>query len=1029
MKLSQYPNTHFARLLLSDTLAQPSASNALHLYQPKYKPRYKPSLHKPSLHKPNGNQASQSPFTPLKSNRLGLKWIGGNMVLGHIVGIGLIIATPNAWADNSPFVVIDPSQPNQIPTIARTLAQPPHTTQPPPSNPASNSNNTISHAINSTATNSTVINPTRHNDQQRPKHNKTANYHTPTDNAPTDIFSNIAYDNIIHNNSTYLDLTDQPTIARTSVAVLNSQSPIHQNPTNKNPIKINKNPSNQNPSLSTNQSNTNLVNINLVNDNLASTNQIRQINTNLAAANERLIQLEQFYKANPSANQCQGQWLYPNQHPSPNDGHLYALADYGYHHQPYSELSGNVIINQNAEQLIAQQVTMNDATGIAKATGAVIFGNTSPEGDLMGIADTLTYRPSTGEAVANHIAFASKNLHAHGTAEQLHRLDNNRYSMTQASFSTCPPHRRLWQLDADNISLDRTTGRGVAKNTTLRINDVPIFYLPLFDFPIDHRRATGFLLPRLGVNSNALQLTLPYYLNLAPNYDATLSPTIYSNKNPRLAGEFRHLSPFGFSIIDAAFLPNDKTYGNKKRGHLILKHHSDFFDHNLHINANYAYVSDNRYVADFNQTALSHTPLNLPRNINLHYHNSPFNIKAGAEGFQRLDGVNNTGQTILDKDRPYSRLPYFHLAYTNPKFLTDNTHLNVISDINYFKKTINDHSEPEKSGIRLYHQLSASHPITRAYGNFIPTLKLTTLYTIYDKQSLASQNLTAEQGSYAIFAPTIDLDTALYWQKTGAPFGLSDQGKQLLTSQIRYSYTPYTKQSHLPNFDSRMAYSDYRQLLSDSWIIGNDRIGDLHALTPALDYRYLDQQGQTRLHASLAQQYYLDTMNVTLGGTPINKGQTQTAWQLSAHPNDHLTLHTSGTSDQHGTISWVANANYAPSPDSLLQFGVIERKANHTTHQQALSAYTAAAIIPLQEHWQLIASTQYDRTQGQFLDSLFGVNYSDCCIGVAIYGRESGNRLDPHNKNRSIMAELRLNGITSEGQLSRLLKQKVLGIN
>ncbi len=1011
MKSSQYPNTHFARPWLSDTLAQPSASNALHLYQPKYKPRYKPSLHKPSLHKPNGNQASQSPFTPLKSNRLGLKWIGGklkwiggNMVLGHIVGIGLIIATPNAWANHSPFVVIDPNQPNQIPTIARTLAQSPSTTQP-PTNITSNTN----HTTNSTTKNSTATNSTSHNDKQRPKHYTAANDYT-----PTAIVSNTA------NNTAYLDLTSQPTIARTSVAVLDINNPITKNPSNQN--------------TNTNETNTNLANTNLVNTNLSDTNQIRQTNTNLATTNERLIQLEQFYSINPSANQCQGQWLYPNQHPIPihpipNDGRLHALADYGYYHQPYSELSGNVIINQNTEQLTAQKVTMNDTTGIAKATGAVMFGNISPEGDLMGIADTLTYRPSTGEAVANHIAFASKNLHAHGIAEQLHRLDNNRYSMTQVSFSTCPPHRRLWQLDADNISLDRTTGRGVAKNTTLRINNVPIFYLPVLDFPIDHRRATGFLLPRLGANSNALQLTLPYYLNLAPNYDATLSPTIYNNKNPRLAGEFRYLNPFGFGVIDAAFLPNDKTYGNKKRGHLTLKHHSDFFDHNLQINANYAYVSDNRYVADFNQTTFSNTPLNLPRNINLHYRDNKLNIQAGAEGFQRLEGADNAGQKILDKDRPYSRLPYFHLTYSNPTFLTGNTHLNVISDINYFKKTINDHSEPEKSGIRLYHQLSASHPITRAYGHFIPTLKLTQLYTIYDKQSLASQNLTAEQGSYAIFAPTIDLDTALYWQKTGAPFGLNNQGKQLLTSQIRYSYTPYTKQSHLPNFDSRMTYSDYRQLLSDSWIIGNDRIGDLHALTPALDYRYLDQQGQTRLHASLAQQYYLDTMNITLGGNPITKGQTQTAWQLSAHPNDHLTLHTSGTSDQHGTISWVANANYAPSPDSLLQFGIIERKANHTTHQQALSAYTAAAIIPLQEHWQLIASTQYDRTQGQFLDNLLGVNYEDCCIGVAIYGRESNNRLDPHNKNRSIMAELRLNGITSEGQLSRLLKQKVLGIN
>lgn len=120
------------------------------------------------------------------------------------------------------------------------------------------------------------------------------------------------------------------------------------------------------------------------------------------------------------------------------------------------------------------------------------FTEKASKGGLIGVADSLNYNTETGQSTANDVAFASVELQAHGYAKRLNRPNDSQYELDDVMFSTCPPTNRKWQFDAKSIDLDTDTGRGEAYNTTFRIADVPVFYLPYFNFPIDNRRTSGF---------------------------------------------------------------------------------------------------------------------------------------------------------------------------------------------------------------------------------------------------------------------------------------------------------------------------------------------------------------------------------------------------------------------------------------------------------------------------------------------------------------------------------------------------------
>lgn len=417
----------------------------------------------------------------------------------------------------------------------------------------------------------------------------------------------------------------------------------------------------------------------------------------------------------------------------------------------------------------------------------------------------------------------------------------------------------------------------------------------------------------------------------------------------------------------------------------------------------------------------------------MNYYNDYVNGELKVETFQTLDAFNNNGQPLQDKDKPYSRLPQLKLDYRLP--WAKSFDITGVSDSAYFKKSIDDGSENEKSGTRFYNKLSAVYPMEKSWGYIKPKLSLQHLYTSYDEDSLADNDLSKDDGNQSVFVPQVSVDAGLHFSQAGSPFGAFDDtlgGYRLLSPRLKYTYSPYKDQNDIPNFNTRIASINYEQLFSDSWFLGHDRLQDLHAFTPGINYRYIDATGVTRFDGSIAEQFYIDDGRVTLEGQKpvLTNSSSGLVWDTSTQPYNNVWVDVSGALTHSYDLNYITTElRYQPSDNSLFNVGFVKRMRDENTDQLPLSAFTASAVFPINNNWRVLAQGQYDYNRDKMLDSLVGVDYEDCCFGFAVYGRRYYNDLNIKDKpTQAIMAEIRLNGLGSgSSRLTRLLSDKVLG--
>lgn len=737
---------------------------------------------------------------------------------------------------------------------------------------------------------------------------------------------------------------------------------------------------------------------------------------------------------------CHGAWVYPQSNNQTNnadhtqnvdDKTLQASADYGYYdNENYAEFTGDVQLKQADKQINADKVVVNLQDGIAVAQGNVMMLNSSqtPNQDgIITVANEMAYQTETSKAVVKDVAFASVPLQAHGYAKQLNKVDESHYEGNDVMFTTCSPDNPTWQINAKNLDINTDTGRGEVRNATFKIKNKAIFYLPYFNFPINDKRTSGFLLPKAGFsNDGGLQVQTPYYFNLAPNYDITLTPTVFSNKNPMLQGEFRYLSEkFGKAQLQASFLPNDKKYQHQDRYRVLFEHDWQSKKHpTLSVSGLYQQISDSAYFDDFDSLGLEKNQLNLPRRIQADYYNDYLTASAKMETFQTL------GNHVLDKDKPYQRLPQISLKYRLPYL--DKLNIIGVSDFAYFKRPIHDGSALEQSGGRLYNKISASYPLRRSWGYITPTASLQHLYTQYDEESTVANHFNTRNKSQSIFVPEFALDMGLQFYKAGSPF--KDQtlgGYQLLSPRLKYVYAPFKDQSNVPNFNTRLASLNFPQLYENSWFLGYDRLADSNHITPSVNYRYIDGNGITRLDASVGQQFFLDDIHVRLSQSePIHINSSGTVVQLSSQAFKDFWLDFDGAINDNGNLNYYnTQLRYQPNNNALYNLGFIKRN-NQSLGQKDLSATTASAIFPLSKSWGFVGAIQYDNIKNRYNDILAGLTYESCCYGFTVYGRSYHNDFDD-KLNHAVMAEISLNSVfrPKQGKLSYLLNERVLGIN
>ncbi|QIC70398.1 LPS-assembly protein LptD [Acinetobacter indicus] len=760
---------------------------------------------------------------------------------------------------------------------------------------------------------------------------------------------------------------------------------------------------------------------------------------------------EQYYvdKTAPEAQQrfgqelssayCQGAWVTPI---SPDTVAVAAeeatstvTADYG-HYNPNGDsvLEGNVVIDQQGRQIRADKITIDQT--YASAEGRVQMA----QAGLLAQSDQINYNLKTQQGDLHNSFYIAEEQHAHGMAEKIARTSTNTLVLNNATYSTCPPEQApTWKIQADEIKLNQETGRGETRGTKLYVKDVPVLAVPYFNFPIDDRRTTGILTPSFGfTNDGGVELAVPVYLNLAPNYDATVTPRYIGDRGPMLEGEFRYLTEnFGQGQIWGGYLASDNKYNDEDRKDFHFLHNWQI-NEQFNTNLEYNYASDKDYFADLNNNPNSRTDLNLRRAWELNYRNGIPGLRAQlkVEDFQTLD------PTIPDEDRPYARLPQFLLNYKtgNPQgFQLEFNHDTAYfkKDINHLEGHTNDLNTYEPSGTRIYNDFKVRYNYRNPWSFVIPEVSLRNVNTFFDKDTIAFYdnnsgiltNSSSENKSVTV--PQFTLDAGLTFEKEG-------RFLQTITPRAFYAYAPYQKQDGHPNFDSATASINYDQLFSPYRFYGHDRLEDNNFLSLGLSYSLFDEVGLERIRASLGQSFFFEDRRVILEN-PSDDFDTQSRTgpiiSLASQLTENLNIG--------ANAAWMSNGDnaqrdlhlfYTGEQGNLYNVGYINRRyiPNRQDHYDQV---VASFIQPVYNNWRILGHAQYDLDNSVAREYLLGVNYESCCWGISVYGRSYYNDLDDvsdHNvkPKRAIMAELNLKGLGSfNNKLASLLENRILGFN
>ncbi|MCM1959285.1 LPS assembly protein LptD [Acinetobacter modestus] len=731
-----------------------------------------------------------------------------------------------------------------------------------------------------------------------------------------------------------------------------------------------------------------------------------------------------------SSSFCQGTWVTPinpeTKASNSNTTTSVITADYG-HYNPTGDsvLQGNVVIDQEGRTIRADQVTIDSTQTQASAQGRVQLAQSG----LLTQSDAINYNLKTQTGDLNNSFYISEQQHAHGHATQIKRQNENLVVLKDASYTACPPEQKpAWKIQAKQIELDQATGRGVTRGTKLYVKDVPVLAVPYFNFPIDDRRTTGLLSPNFGYsNEGGVQLTAPVYLNLAPNYDLTLTPSYMSKRGAKLDAEFRYMTEnFGSGRIWGGYLPNDNHYEDKDRSDLHFLHDWKI-NNQWSTNLEYNYASDKDYFADFNNNPNTRTDLNLRRAWELNYRNGIPGLKAQlkVEDFQTLD------QSIKDADKPYARLPQFLLNYVggNPQGFQ----YEFNNDTAYFKKSITDGSALESSGTRIYNQFAVRYNyLTPSWFYAIPEISVRSINTFYDQDSKEGRGLSiSDDLEKSVTVPQFSFATGVTFEKEG-------KFLQSISPRAFYAYSPYKKQDDHPNFDSTTASINYDQLFNPYRFYGHDRLDDNNFLSLGVTYSLLDTEGLERVKASIGQSYYFSDRRVTLNQQPDEfdtQRRTGPIVSVSSQLNQNFTIAANS--------AWMSNgdnaqrdfqAYYAGEKGNLYNVGYFYRN-NIPDRQSSYDQAVASFIQPIKDNWRIMGHAQYDLDNSLMREYLLGVNYESCCWAISVYGRSYYNDLDDPNspdvhRKRAVMAEVTLKGLGAlNNKLASLLENRVLGFN
>ncbi|MEO5343899.1 MAG: LPS assembly protein LptD [Gammaproteobacteria bacterium SHHR-1] len=612
-------------------------------------------------------------------------------------------------------------------------------------------------------------------------------------------------------------------------------------------------------------------------------------------------------------------------------------------------------------------------------------------------------------SISNIHAYRLPKAGARGAAAEAQFLDKDRRRFRQVSYTTCRPGNQDWELQAERVDLDEAEGVGVARHAKVRFKGVPIFYTPYLSFPIDDRRKSGFLLPSLSNNSDTgLDISTPYYLNLAPNYDATLTPRYMTERGLMLGGELRHINTWSRNEIRAEYLHDDKPgLGlDADRAAFSLRHWSNpapRWAGRIHAD----WVSDDDYLSDFGSNLGATSLVHLERTAEAIYYGDYWNLTSRVQGFQTVD------PNFTPFQEPYNRLPQFLLNAELPSNSGLNLHLKA-EYVAFARSGTLD-------GQRLDLMPGISYPLLRPWGHFIPKLSLR--HTRYELEDAAPGAITDPGWTLPLFS----LDTGLVFEREARWFGRD--AVQTLEPRLFYLNVPYEDQSDQPVlFDTAEYGMSFDSLFRDNRFVGADRQADANQLTAALTTRlFASDSGQEYLSASLGQTFYFEDRRVQLPGQPVETAsQSALVGELNSQITPQLAarLYLQWDDERSKAEKGAAQLHYKDEQRRIFNLAYrYEDNPLDTAYDQ--EQVDTSFHLPMNSKWNLVGRWNYSLQDEMTLDRFAGIEYNDCCWAFRFIGR---NYVNDDETTTGVFLQLELKGLGSIGHSAdREIEEGVLG--
>jgi LPS-assembly protein len=685
-------------------------------------------------------------------------------------------------------------------------------------------------------------------------------------------------------------------------------------------------------------------------------------------------------------------------------------------------LDGDVVIEEPGRRIAAGRVDYTHSTGAYRASEGVRY----QDGGLALSAARAEGTLPDDRSVLEQLDYQLVAMRGNGAAERA-ELEGPLARLLGLTYSTCNPGAQGWQLRARQLDLNREEGVGIARDATLRLGQVPVLWFPYLSFPIDERRRSGFLYPSLGYASETgIDVRVPYYLNLAPHVDATLTPRILGRRGVMLGAELRYLGERHAGQIDGNWLPDDDLTG-RDRGSLRLRHRGTLADH-WALGADLNHVSDDRYFEDFGDSLTARATSLLESQAGLSGRGDGWTASLVVRDFQITDPL------VPDSAEPYRQLPRARFGLDRQD--ADWWRYGLAAEAVRF-----DHDEgglasfyTRGDATRVDLQPFVELNLERAAGYLRP--RLAYRHTTYELSSDWPRNL----GDCAIVdcgfgpprfwpdrspsrsLPIASIDAALNFERDTTLFGSAML--QTLQPRLYYLHVPFEDQSDIPLFDTQELTFGFDQLFRPNRFSGADRQGDADQVTLALSSRWFEQaNGRERLALNLGQIRFLDPPRVGLDGAAtrrIDESAYVAGVELALSPRTALAYTQQWDPESERSTVTGVRALWRGERGALANLGYRYRIAE-------LEQVDAAFAVPLGEAWRWIGRWNYSLRDQSTLEAFAGLEWQSCCVAVRVLGRHYV-RSREGEKNNALYVELELKGLASLGRdTGEFLERAILG--